>query len=57
MTARDPEVAVSREGDAAVVRLSGEWCLRDGLRPRGEVERALRASPPPRVLRVEAAGV
>jgi phospholipid/cholesterol/gamma-HCH transport system permease protein len=39
------------------VRLCGAWCLRDGLPPRAGVEQALAASPPPRVVRVEADGV
>ena len=50
-------MSVSREGDAAVVRLSGTWSLREGLPPAGDVIRALAASPPPRRLRVEAAAV
>jgi phospholipid/cholesterol/gamma-HCH transport system permease protein len=50
-------VSVSRDGDAAVVRLSGTWSLRDGLRPVGEVTHALEASPPPRSLRLDAAAV
>ncbi len=52
-----PTVSVSGDGDAAVVRLSGTWSLRDGLRPVGEVTRALEASPPPRRLRLDAAAV
>ena len=50
-------VSVSCDGDAAVVRLSGTWSLRDGLRPVGEVTHALEASPPPRRLRLDAAAV
>jgi phospholipid/cholesterol/gamma-HCH transport system permease protein len=56
-TAAPPTVSVSCDGDAAVVRLSGTWSLRDGLRPVGEVTRALEASPPPRRLRLDAAAV
>ena len=52
-----PTVSVSRDGDAAVVRLSGTWSLRHGLRPAGEVTHALEASPPPRSLRLDAAAV
>jgi phospholipid/cholesterol/gamma-HCH transport system permease protein len=50
-------VSVSRDGGAAVVRLSGSWSLRDGLHPVGEVTLALEAEPPPRTLRLDAAGV
>jgi phospholipid/cholesterol/gamma-HCH transport system permease protein len=57
MNATLPSISVSRAGDAAVVRLSGTWSLRDGLLPLGEVERALDTSPPPGRLRVEAASV
>ena len=57
MNAALPSISVSRAGDAAVVRLSGTWSLRDGLLPLGEVERALDTSPPPGRLRVEAASV
>jgi phospholipid/cholesterol/gamma-HCH transport system permease protein len=56
-TAAPPTVSVSCDGDAAVVRLSGTWSLRDGLRPVGEVTRALEALPPPRRLRLDAAAV
>jgi phospholipid/cholesterol/gamma-HCH transport system permease protein len=56
-TASPPTVSVSRDGGAAVVRLSGTWRLRDGLRPVGEVTQALEASPPPRQVRLDAAGV
>jgi phospholipid/cholesterol/gamma-HCH transport system permease protein len=52
-----PTVSVSRDGGAAVVRLSGSWSLRDGLRPVGEVTLALEAEPPPRTLRLDAAAV
>jgi phospholipid/cholesterol/gamma-HCH transport system permease protein len=52
-----PTVAVSSEGDAAVVRLSGTWSLRDGLRPIGEVTDALAASPALRTLRLDAGAV
>jgi anti-anti-sigma regulatory factor len=58
MNAADPAtVSVSSDGDAAVVRLSGTWSLRDGLRPVEDVTHALEASPPPRRLRLDAAGV
>ena len=52
-----PTISVSREGDAAVARVSGTWSLRDGLLPVGEVERELDRSPTPRVLRVEAEAI
>lgn len=55
--AAPPTVSVSCDGDAAVVRLSGTWSLRAGLRPVGEVTRALEASPPPRRLLFDAAAV
>ena len=50
-------VSVSRDGAAAVVRLSGSWSLRDGLRPVEDVTTALEASPPPRTLRLDAVGL
>jgi phospholipid/cholesterol/gamma-HCH transport system permease protein len=50
-------VLVSREGDTAVVRLSGPVRLRDGLPSSGDVVRALDASPPPRLLQVDATAV
>jgi phospholipid/cholesterol/gamma-HCH transport system permease protein len=56
-TAAPPTVSVSSDGDAAVVRLSGTWSLRDGLRPLGVVTHALEASPPPRRLRLDATAV
>ncbi len=56
-TASPPTVSVSRDGGAAVVRLSGTWGLRDGLRSVAEVAEALEASPRPRKLRFDAAGV
>jgi phospholipid/cholesterol/gamma-HCH transport system permease protein len=52
-----PLIAVSRDGPAAVLRLSGSWSMRAGLLPVGELERALDSSPPPRELRVDAAAV
>ena len=56
MNAADPPtVSVSRDGDAAVVRLSGRWSLRDGLRPMEDVTRALEAAP--RRVRFDAAAV
>ena len=55
--AAPPTVSVSRDGGAAVVRLSGIWSLRDGLHPVDEVTQALEASPPPGRLRLDAAGV
>jgi phospholipid/cholesterol/gamma-HCH transport system permease protein len=56
-TASPPTVSVSRDGGAAVVRLSGTWRLRDGLRPVGDVTHALEASPPPRRVHLDAAAV
>lgn len=52
-----PSISVSREGEEAVVRLSGSFRLRDGLPGTGEVTRALTASPPPRLLCVDASAV
>jgi phospholipid/cholesterol/gamma-HCH transport system permease protein len=48
---------VSRVDDAVVVRLAGAWRLRDGLPPRADLEKALAASPPPHLLRLDTAGV
>ncbi len=50
-------VSVSREGETAVVRLSGPVRLRDGLPPAADVILALEASPPPRLLQVDATAV
>jgi phospholipid/cholesterol/gamma-HCH transport system permease protein len=57
MSTSTPAVTLSREDDAAVARLTGAWCLSEGLPSRRELERGLAASPPPRVLRLDAAGV
>ncbi|HEY8234854.1 MAG TPA: ABC transporter permease [Vicinamibacteria bacterium] len=55
--AAPPTVSVSRDGGAAVVRLSGTWSLRDGLHPVDEVTQALEAQPPPQRLRLDAAAL
>ena len=52
-----PTVSVSRDGGAAVVHLSGNWSLRDGLRPVGDVTLALETQPRPRTLRLDAKDV
>ena len=50
-------VSVSREGDTAVVRLSGAIRLRDGVPSSAELIRALDALPPPRLVQVDASAV
>ncbi len=46
-------LSVSREGDLLAVGLRGTWSLREGLPPASDLDCALRASPPPRRVRVE----
>jgi phospholipid/cholesterol/gamma-HCH transport system permease protein len=53
----NPSVSVSREGETALVRLSGTVRLQDGLLPADEVTRALETSPAPRLVRVDASAV
>jgi phospholipid/cholesterol/gamma-HCH transport system permease protein len=52
-----PTVAVSREGETAVVRLSGSFRLASGLPAAGDVIRALESSPPPQLVQVDVSGV
>jgi len=56
-TSVTPSASVSREGDTVVVRLAGPLRLRDGLPSTAEVTRALEATPPPRLVRVDASAV